>query len=149
MRFIYKESEIILCLMISSSSCEVDAHQNDLIQSYSSLKTLNIWYTFIMDIMIHNKRNLSTSLLFGSLLILVATTLMGSSTVIHVAAQNTTNSLTESEPLGIITITVQQLKELENSMSDIRQALEQSNTTQALLNLTILEGQISVLAEET
>ena len=98
-----------------------------------------------MDIMIHNKRSLSTSLLFGSLLI----TLMGSSTVIHVSAQNTTNSLTESEPLGIITITVQQLKELENSMSDIRQALEQSNTTQALLNLTILEGQISVLAEET
>jgi hypothetical protein len=34
-------------------------------------------------------------------------------------------------------------------MSDIRQALEQSNTTQALLNLTILEGQISVPAEET
>jgi hypothetical protein len=102
-----------------------------------------------MDIMIHNKRNLSTSLLFGSLLILGATTLMGSSTVIHVSAQNTTNSLTESEPLGVVTITVQQLKELENSMSDIRQALEQSNTTQALLNLTILEGQISVLAEET
>ena len=103
-----------------------------------------------MDIMIHNKRSLSTSLLFGSLLILGATTLMGSSsTVIHVSAQNTTNSLTESEPLGIITITVQQLKELENSMSDIRQALEQSNTTQALFNLTILEGQISVLAEET
>jgi vacuolar-type H+-ATPase subunit F/Vma7 len=103
-----------------------------------------------MDIMIHNKRSLSTSLLFGSLLILGATTLMGSSsTVIHVSAQNTTNSLTESEPLGIITITVQQLKELENSMSDIRQALEQSNTIQALLNLTILEGQISVLAEET
>lgn len=74
---------------------------------------------------------------------------MGSSTVIHVSAQNTTNSLTEYESLGIITITVQQLKELENSMSDIRQALEQSNTTQALLNLTILEGQISVLAEVT
>jgi vacuolar-type H+-ATPase subunit F/Vma7 len=102
-----------------------------------------------MDIMIHNKRSLSTSLLFGSLLLLGATTLMGSSTVMHVSAQNTTNSLTESEPLGIITINVQQLKELENSMSDIRQALEQSNTTQALLNLTILEGQISVLAEET
>ena len=100
-----------------------------------------------MDIMIHNKRSLSTSLLFGSLLIIGATTLMGSS-VIHVSAQNTTNSLTESEPLGIITITVQQLKELENSMSDIRQALEQSNTTQALLNLTILEGQISVFAED-
>lgn len=99
--------------------------------------------------MIHNKRSLSTSLLFGSFLILGATTLMGSSTVIHVSAQNTTNSLTESEPLGIITITAQQLKELENSMSDIRQALEQSNNTQALLNLTILEGQISVLAEET
>jgi hypothetical protein len=143
--------------MISSSSCEVDAHQNDLIRSYQDhcavvllfFETLNIWYPFKMDIMIHNKRNLSTSLLFGSLLILGATTLMGSSTVIHVSAQNTTNSLTESEPLGVVTITVQQLKELENSMSDIRQALEQSNTTQALLNLTILEGQISVLAEET
>jgi hypothetical protein len=77
-----------------------------------------------MDIMIHNKRNLSTSLF----LILGATTLMQSSTVIPVSAQNTSNSLTESEPLGIITITVQQLKELENSMSDIRQALEQSST---------------------
>jgi hypothetical protein len=59
------------------------------------------------------------------------------------------NSLTNAEPFGIITITAQQLKELENSMSDIRQALEQRNTTQALLNLTILEGQISVLAEDT
>src|SRR5918992_1688699 len=106
MRFIYKESEIILCLMISSSSCEVDAHQNDLNQSHCAVvllffETLNIWYTFKMDIMIRNKRSLSTSLLFGSLLILVATTLMGSSTVIHVAAQNTTSSLTESEQLGI------------------------------------------------
>lgn len=71
-------------------------------------------------------------------------------TVIPVSAQNTTDiSLTESEPLGIITITAQQLKELENSMNDIRQALEQGNITQGLLNLTILEGQISVLAEET
>ena len=136
--------------MISSSSCEVDVHQNDhCAVVLLFLETLNIWHPFKMDIMIHNKRSLSTSLLFGSLLIIWATTLMGSSTVIHVSAQNTTNSLTESEPLGIITITVQQLKELENSMSDIRQALEQSNTTQALLNLTILEGQISVLAEET
>jgi hypothetical protein len=71
-------------------------------------------------------------------------------TIIPVSAQNTTDiSLTESEPLGIITITAQQLKELENSMNDIRQALEQGNITQGLLNLTILEGQISVLAEET
>ena len=70
-------------------------------------------------------------------------------TVIPMSAQNTTDlSLTESEPLGIITITAQQLKELENSMNDIRQALEQGNITQGLLNLTILEGQISVLAEE-
>jgi hypothetical protein len=71
-------------------------------------------------------------------------------TVIPVSAQNTTGlSLKESEPLGIITITAQQLKELENSMNNIRQALEQGNITQGLLNLTILEGQISVLAEET
>jgi hypothetical protein len=34
-------------------------------------------------------------------------------------------------------------------MNDIRQALEQGNIMQALLNLTILEGQISVLSEET
>jgi vacuolar-type H+-ATPase subunit F/Vma7 len=86
---------------------------------------------------------------FGSLLILGVTTLMQSSTVIPVSAQNVTSSLTNNEPFGIITITAQQLKELENSMSDIRQALEQRNTTQALLNLTILEGQISVLAEDT
>ena len=66
------------------------------------------------------------------------------------SAQNTTNlSLTESESLGIVTITAQQLKELENSMNDIRQALEQGNITQALVNLTELEGQVSILAEQT
>ena len=102
-----------------------------------------------MNTVIHNKRNLSISMSFGSLLILGVTTLMQSSTVIPVSAQNVTSSLTNNEPFGIITITAQQLKELENSMSDIRQALEQRNTTQALLNLTILEGQISVLAEDT
>jgi glutathionyl-hydroquinone reductase len=74
---------------------------------------------------------------------------MQSSIVVPVLAQNTTDSLINNESLGIITITAQQLKELENSMSDIRQALEQGNTTQALLNLTVVEGQISVLAEET
>ena len=73
--------------------------------------------------------------------------MMQSLTVISVSAQNTTNlSLTESE---LITITAQQLKELENSMNDIRQALEEGNNTQALLNLTILEGQVSVLSEGT
>lgn len=88
-------------------------------------------------------------ILYGSLLILGLTALMQSSIVVPVLAQNTTDSLINNESLGIITITAQQLKELENSMSDIRQALEQGNTTQALLNLTVVEGQISVLAEET
>ncbi|CAN5310821.1 hypothetical protein BH18THE2_BH18THE2_09680 [soil metagenome] len=100
--------------------------------------------------MIRDKRNLSISMLFGFLLLLGVTAAIQSSTVIPVSAQNTTNlSLTESEPLGIITITAQQLKELENSMNDIRQALEQGNITQALVNLTTLEGQVSILAEET
>ena len=58
-------------------------------------------------------------------------------------------SLTESEPLGILTITAQQLKELENSMNDIRQGLEQENIIQAIVNLTTLEGQDSILAQET
>ena len=88
-------------------------------------------------------------ILYGSLLILGLTALMQSSIVVPVLAQNTTDSLINNESLGIITITAQQLKQLENSMSDIRQALEQGNTTQALLNLTVVEGQISVLAEET
>ena len=88
-------------------------------------------------------------LLYGSLLILGLAALMQSSTVIPVLAQNTSDSLINNESLGIITITAQQLKQLENSMSDIRQALEQGNTTQALINLTVVEGQISVLAEET
>ena len=88
-------------------------------------------------------------ILYGSLLILGLTALMQSSIVVPVLAQNTTDSLINNESLGIITITAQQLKELENSMSDIRQALEQGNTTQALINLTVVEGQISVLAEET
>jgi hypothetical protein len=34
-------------------------------------------------------------------------------------------------------------------MNDIRQALEQGNITQALVNLTELEGQVSILAEQT
>jgi hypothetical protein len=77
-------------------------------------------------------------------------TAIHSFTVIPVSAQNMTNlSLTESEPLGILTITAQQLKELENSMNDIRQGLEQGNIIQAIVNLTTLEGQDSILAEET
>ena len=100
--------------------------------------------------MIRDKRNLSISMLFGFLLVLGVTAAIQSSTVIPVSAQNTSNlSLTESEPLGIITITAQQLKELENSMNDIRQALEQGNITEALVNLTELEGQVSILAEQT
>ena len=89
-------------------------------------------------------------MLFGFLLLLGVTAAIHSFTVIPVSAQNMTNlSLTESEPLGILTITAQQLKELENSMNDIRQALEQGNITQAIVNLTALEGQVSILAEET
>ena len=34
-------------------------------------------------------------------------------------------------------------------MNDIRQALEQGNIPQALVNLTELEGQVSILAEQT
>jgi hypothetical protein len=100
--------------------------------------------------MIRDKRNFSISMLFGFFLLLGLTAAIQSSPVISVSAQNTTNlSLTESEPLGIVTITAQQLKELENSMNDIRQALEQGNITQALVNLTELEGQVSILAEQT
>jgi hypothetical protein len=100
--------------------------------------------------MIRDKRNFSISLLFGFFLLLGLTAAIQSSPVISVSAQNTTNlSLTESESLGIVTITAQQLKELENSMNDIRQALEQGNITQALVNLTELEGQVSILAEQT
>jgi hypothetical protein len=100
--------------------------------------------------MIHDKRNFSISMLFGFFLLLGLTAAIQSSPVISVSAQNTTNlSLTESESLGIVTITAQQLKELENSMNDIRQALEQGNITQALVNLTELEGQVSILAEQT
>ena len=100
--------------------------------------------------MIRDKRNFSISMLFGFFLLLGLTAAIQSSPVISVSAQNTTNlSLTESEPLGIVTITAPQLKELENSMNDIRQALEQGNITQALVNLTALEGQVSILAEQT
>jgi hypothetical protein len=89
-------------------------------------------------------------MLFGFLLLLGVTAAIHSFTVIPVSAQNMTNlSLTESEPLGILTITAQQLKELENSMNDIRQGLEQGNIIQAIVNLTTLEGQDSILAEET
>jgi hypothetical protein len=100
--------------------------------------------------MVCDKRNFSISMLFGFFLLLGLTAAIQSSPVISVSAQNTTNlSPTESEPLGIVTITAQQLKELENSMNDIRQALEQGNITQALVNLTALEGQVSILAEQT
>jgi len=100
--------------------------------------------------MIRDKRNFSISMLFGFFLLLGLTAAMQSSPAISVSAQNKTNlSLTESESLGIVTITAQQLKELENSMNDIRQALEQGNIPQALVNLTELEGQVSILAEQT
>ena len=100
--------------------------------------------------MIRDKRNFSISMLFGFFLLLGLTAAIQSSPVISVSAQNKTNqSLTESESLGIVTITAQQLKELENSMNDIRQALEQGNIAQALVNLTELEGQVSILAEQT
>ena len=89
-------------------------------------------------------------MLFGFLLLLGVTAAIHSFTVIPVSAQNMTNlSLTESEPLGILTITAQQLKELENSMNDIRQGLEQGSIIQAIVNLTTLEGQDSILAQET
>ena len=69
-------------------------------------------------------------MLFGFLLLLGVTAAIHSFTVIPVSAQNMTNlSLTESEPLGILTITAQQLKEIENSMNDIRQGLEQGYHT--------------------
>jgi hypothetical protein len=89
-------------------------------------------------------------MLFGFLLLLGVTAAIHSFTVIPGSAQNMTNlSLTESEPLGILTITAQQLKELENSMNDNRQGLEQENIIQAIVNLTTLEGQDSILAQET
>ena len=89
-------------------------------------------------------------MLFGFLLLLGVTAAIHSFTVIPVSAQNMTNlSLTESEPLGILTITAQQIKELENSMNDIRQGLEQENIILAIVNLTTLEGHDSILAEET
>jgi hypothetical protein len=100
--------------------------------------------------MILDKRDVCIRMLFGFLLLLGVTAAIHSFTVIPVSAQNMTNlSLTESEPLGILTITAQQLKELENSMNDVRQALEQGNIIQPIVNLMTLEGQISFLAEET
>ena len=97
--------------------------------------------------MILDKRDVCIRMLFGFLLLLGVTAAIHSFTVIPVSAQNMTNlSLTESELLGILTITAQQLKELEN---DIRQGLEQGNIIQAIVNLTTLEGQDSILAEET
>jgi uncharacterized protein (UPF0333 family) len=68
--------------------------------------------------MIRDKRNFSISMLFGFFLLLGLTAAIQSSPVISVSAQNTTNlSLTESESLGIVTITAQQLKELEGQVS--------------------------------
>ena len=64
--------------------------------------------------MILDKRDVCIRMLFGFLLLLGVTAAIHSFTVIPVSAQNMTNlSLTESEPLGILTITAQQLRARE------------------------------------
>jgi hypothetical protein len=66
-------------------------------------------------------------------------------------AQNMSNLTTATgiDDVGLVTITPQQINEIENSINVTRQALEQGNISEALANLSIVEEQFSVLTEET
>ena len=68
-----------------------------------------------------------------------------------VSAQNTTKltTTTEVDNVGLVTIAPEQINEIKNSINATRLALQQGNTSEALANLSIVEGQFSVLTEET
>jgi hypothetical protein len=88
---------------------------------------------------------------FSSLLFLGMTVAMLWSPTTPAIAQNMSNLTTTTgiDDVGLVTITPQQIDEIENSINVTRQALEQGNISEALANLSIVEEQFSVLTEET
>jgi|SRR5215208_1855712 hypothetical protein len=106
-----------------------------------------------LDTMTHTKQSVSISIIFGSLLLIaiMTTTIQSLPSTIPVLAQNMSNltTTTETGNVGLVTITPEQINEIKNSINTTRQALQQGNLTEALANLSIVEEQFSVLAEET
>src|SRR5918992_3214206 len=101
--------------------------------------------------MTHGKGNLSIYMVFGSLIFLGMTAAMQSLPAVPVSAQNASNltATTAVDDVGLVTIAPEQINEIKNSINATRLALQQGNTSEALSNLSIVEGQFLVLTEET
>ena len=101
--------------------------------------------------MTHGKGNLSRYMVFGSLIFLGMTAAMQSLPAVPVSAQNASNltATTAVDDVGLVTIAPEQINEIKNSINATRLALQQGNTSEALANLSIVEGQFLVLTEET
>jgi hypothetical protein len=101
--------------------------------------------------MIKGERNHFVCTVFSSLLFLGMTAVMLWPPITPAMAQNMSNLTTATgiDDVGLVTITPQQINEINNSINVTRQALEQGNIPEALANLSIVEEQFSVLTEET
>jgi hypothetical protein len=101
--------------------------------------------------MIKGERNHFVCTVFSSLLFLGMTVSMLWPPTTPAMAQNMSNLTTATgiDDVGLVTITPQQINEINNSINVTRQALEQGNIPEALANLSIVEEQFSVLTEET
>ena len=102
--------------------------------------------------MIYANQSVSTSIIFDSLLLIaVMTTIQSLSSTILVSAQNMSNlttSTTGTDNIGLVTITPEQINEIKNSINATRLAIQHGNMSEALDNLSIVEGQFSVLTQE-
>jgi len=89
--------------------------------------------------------------MFGSLMFLGMATALQLLPAVSVSAQNATNltATTQVDDVGLVTIAPEQINEIKNSINATRLALQQGNTSEALANLSIVEGQFLVLTEET
>ena len=101
--------------------------------------------------MIHSKPNPFVYMIFGSLILLGTTAAMQSLPAVLVSAQNSSNltTTTEADDVGLVTIAPEQINEIKNSINATRLAIQQGNMSEALANLSIIEGQFSILTEET
>ena len=101
--------------------------------------------------MIKGERNHFVCTVFSSLLFLGMTVVLLWPPTAPAMAQNMSNLTTATgiDDVGLVTITPQQINEINNSINVTRQALEQGNIPEALANLSIVEEQFSVLTEET
>jgi hypothetical protein len=55
---------------------------------------------------------------------------------------------TQDETFSLITLNAEQISEIRSNLNKTRQAIESGNTTEALINLTIIDEQFSALGGE-